>query len=249
MGHTLIDPSDVFEDAARLAAQKGLIRFTRFLDPAQAAQAARIARTCRADFSVWGGYPDAERVIGCFFPEGETVELPEYPVACLHARLNARFNSISHRDLLGAFMALGLTRACIGDIILSDTDAYLFAAAQTAGFIASSLTSAGKASLHFSVLDEVPDMPAPSGTAFSAIVSSLRLDAVLSAAYRLSRSESADCIRAGLVKVDHVPCERVDFQLREGSLLSLRGKGRVRLSGVNGLTRKQRIGIILFRYE
>lgn len=249
MGHTLIDPSDVFEDAALLAAQKGLVRFTRFLDPAQAAQAAQIARTARAGFSAWGGYPDAERVVGCFFPEGERVEPSAYPVACLHARLNARFCSISHRDILGAFMALGLTRACIGDIILSDTDAYLFAAAQTADFIASSLTSAGKASLHFSVLDEVPDMPAPSGTEFSAIVSSLRLDAVLAAAYRLSRSESAECIRAGLVKVDHIPCERVDFQLREGSLLSLRGKGRVRLSGLNGMTRKQRIGISLFRYE
>ena len=31
--------------------------------------------------------------------------------------------------------------------------------------------------------------------------------------------------------------------------MSLRGKGRVRLNGVNGMTRKQRIGISLFRYE
>ena len=60
------DQIDVFDDAARLASQKGLTRFTRFLDPAQAIQAAQIAHTRQAGFSFWGGYPDAERVIGCF---------------------------------------------------------------------------------------------------------------------------------------------------------------------------------------
>ena len=52
-----------------------------------------------------------------------------------------------------------------------------------------------------------------------------------------------------LVKVNHIPCERTDFQVKEGALLSLRGKGRVRLSNIQGLTKKQRIGISLFRYE
>jgi len=249
MAHISIDHADVFEDAARLASQKGLVRFTRFLDPAQAVQAEQIARSHRAGFCIWGGYPHAERVIGCFFPEGEIIDHSEYPVVCLYTRINAKFNSISHRDLLGAFMALGLTRACIGDIIISDTDVYLFSSAQTADFVSSSLTSAGKVSLDFSVLDVVPEMPEPAGTSFSAVVSSLRLDAVLAAAYRLSRSEAADCVRGGLVKVDHIPCERIDFQLKEGALLSLKGKGRIRLSCVNGATRKQRIGINLFRYE
>lgn len=249
MAHTNVDQTDVFEDAAKLASQKGLVRFTRFLDPAQAIQAEQIARSHHAGFSVWGGYGHAERVVGCFYPEGDSILNDEYPVVCLHARFNAKFNSITHRDLLGAFMALGLTRACIGDIIISDTDVYLFSSAQTADFVVSALTSAGKASLDFSVLDEVPEMPQPAGTVFSAVVSSLRLDAVLAAAYKLSRSEAADCIRAGLVKVDHMPCERVDCQLKEGTLMSLRGKGRVRLNGVNGMTRKQRIGISLFRYE
>lgn len=249
MAYVNVDQSDVFEDAARLSSQKGLIRFTRFLDPAQAIQAAQIARSYRAGFAVWGGYDRAERVIGCFFPEEECVSNDEYPLVCLHAKFNGKFNSVTHRDLLGAFMALGLTRACIGDIIISESDVYLFASAQTSSFIASSLTSAGKVSLDFSVLDEVPKMPEPDGTALSAVVSSLRLDAVLAAGYKLSRSEAADCIRSGIVKVDHVACDRVDFQLKEGALLSLRGKGRVRLVSVNGITRKQRIGISLFRYE
>jgi len=243
------DQSIVLEDAAKLASRKGLSKFTGFLDPAQAALSEQIARSHGAAFSSWGGYADAERVVGCFHPHGEMPENENYPLVCLHSRIHSKFCTVTHRDLLGSFMALGLTRASIGDIIVSDSDVYLFARAQIADFIAVSLTSAGKMSLDFRVLDTIPEMPDPQGTAFHGVVSSLRLDAVLACAYHLSRSEAADCIRAGLVKVDHIPCERIDFLLKEGTLLSCKGRGRMRLTEINGMTRKQRIGITLFRYE
>ena len=241
---------EALKGAARLAAQRGLCRFTRFLDPAQAAQARLIAQSEGVVCSLWGGYAQAERTIACFHPREEIpVAFDQYPLRCLHTQVQAKFNTITHRDLLGAFMALDLTRSCIGDIIIRDADVFLFATEQTAAIIASSLTSAGKVPLDFSVLDEIPLIPEPKGCSWHAVVSSLRLDAVLACAYRLSRSEASDCIRAGLVKVDHIPCERIDMALHEGSLLSVRGRGRVRLDAVNGITRKQRIGITLFRYE
>lgn len=236
-------------DAAKLAGEKGLTRFTRFLDPAEAELGRQLARQRGAVFSAWGGYEDAERVVGCFSPAGETVQPDQYPVVCLHSRYASRFCSVSHRDLLGAFMALGLTRSCAGDMIIAGADIYLFVHAQTADFIARSMKSAGKTPLDFHVLAKTPEMPEPAGTCLSAVVSSLRLDGVLAAAYKLSRSEAADSIRAGLVKVNHLACDRVDMPLKEGALLSVRGRGRVRLLSVDGTTRKQRIGITLFRYE
>ena len=246
---TVEDQTELLEDAARQVSRRGINKFTRFLDPAQAGQAEQIARNHRVAFSVWGGFEQAERVIGCFHPVGKEVDPFEYPIVCLHSSVPIRFGSLTHRDLLGAFMALGLTRSCIGDMIISGSDVYLFAFSQVADFIASSMTSAGKMHLDFRVMDDVPAMPDPDGTEFRSVVSSLRLDAVLAAAYHLSRSEAAEYIRAGLVKVEHLPCERVDFMVKEGSLLSLRGHGRVKLREVGGMTRKQRIGITLFRYE
>ena len=243
------DIQKALENAAKLAGEKGLTRFTRFLDPAEAELFRHLARQYDAGFSAWGGYDQAERVVGCFSPADEMVDTAQYPVVCLHSRYSPKFCSITHRDLLGSFMALGLTRSCAGDMIIAGTDIYLFAHAQTADFIAQSMESAGKAPLDFHALTETPQMPEPEGTRFSAVVSSLRLDAVLAAAYRLSRSEAADSIRAGLVKVNYLACDRVDLPLQEGALLSMRGRGRVRLLSVDGTTRKQRIGITLFRYE
>ena len=243
------DIQKALENAAKLAGEKGLTRFTRFLDPAEAELGRYLARQYGARFSAWGGYDQAERMVGCFGPAGEEMDTAQYPVVCLHSRYSPKFCSITHRDLLGSFMALGLTRSCAGDMIIAGTDIYLFAHAQTADIIAQSMKSAGKAPLDFHALTETPQMPEPEGTRFSAVVSSLRLDAVLAAAYRLSRSEAADSIRAGLVKVNHLACDRVDLPLQEGALLYMRGRGRVRLLSVDGTTRKQRIGITMFRYE
>lgn len=243
------DIRPALESAARLASAKGLVRFTRFLDPAQALLAREIAASFGVGAAFWGGYDDAERRIACFCPPGEEPEKGEYPLVCLHARFSAKFCSLSHRDLLGSFMSLGLTRACIGDILIDAEDIYLFASAQTAGFICDGLNGAGRASLRFEALNETPPMPKPKGTAFSSVVSSLRLDAVLAAAYRISRGDAADAVRSGLVKLNHLPCDRVDAPVAEGALLSVHAKGRVRLVSVDGRTRKQRIGVTFFRYE
>ena len=191
-----------FEFAARFASEKEIVRFTRFLDPAQAVEAERIARHHGVKFSSWG-----------------------------------------------AFMALGLTRDSIGDIIIVDSDIYLFVVEQVADFILQGMTSAGKAALHFKRVEGEVSVPEPQGMAFHDTLSSMRLDAVLAGAYRLSRTESSALIRGGLVKLNHIPCERVDAAVEEGALLSVRGKGRVRLQSIEGLTRKQRIGVTFFRYE
>lgn len=238
-----------FEFAARFASEKEIVRFTRFLDPAQAVEAERIARQHGVKFSSWGGYDSAERAIGCFAPRNTDVESSEFPLVSLHSRYSSKFCSVSHRDMLGAFMALGLTRDSIGDIIIVDSDIYLFVMAQTADFIMQGMHSAGKATLRFEPVTGEIRIPEPRGSCFHDTLSSLRLDAVVASAYRLSRNESGDMIRAGLVKLNHLPCDRVDTAVEEGAMLSVRSKGRIKLQKIEGLTRKQRIGVTFFRYE
>lgn len=238
-----------FEFAARFASEKEIVRFTRFLDPAQAVEAERIARQHGVKFSSWGGYDSAERAIGCFAPRNTDVESSEFPLVSLHSRYSSKFCSVSHRDMLGAFMALGLTRDSIGDIIIVDSDIYLFVMAQTADFIMQGMHSAGKATLRFEPVTGEIRIPEPRGICFHDTLSSLRLDAVVASAYRLSRNESGDMIRAGLVKLNHLLCDRVDTAVEEGAMLSVRSKGRIKLQKIEGLTRKQRIGVTFFRYE
>ena len=75
-----------------------------------------------------------------------------------------------------------------------------------------------------------------------------RLDAVLAAACRLSRSEAQRLVAAGLVKLNHAPTLRGDAKLSEGDLISARGYGRVKVVAFQGESRRGRQIVQVFKY-
>ena len=79
-------------------------------------------------------------------------------------------------------------------------------------------------------------------------VSSLRLDNVISSAFRLSRSNAAEAIRSGLVSVDHVECLKTDAKTEEGAILVLKGKGKAVLEEIGKESKKNRTWIRIKRY-
>ena len=76
----------------------------------------------------------------------------------------------------------------------------------------------------------------------------MRLDNVIASAFGLSRGKAAEAIGRGIVFVNHVEVTKADFQLKEGDKLTLRGKGKARLSEIGGKSRKDRQYITLEKY-
>lgn len=79
-------------------------------------------------------------------------------------------------------------------------------------------------------------------------IHSLRLDAVLAAAFRISRSEAAALIESGRVQLNHQIIEKCAALVKPEDLLSVRGKGRICLDEVGGLTKKGRYRVCLSRW-
>ena len=61
--------------------------------------------------------------------------------------------------------------------------------------------------------------------------------------FDLSRSESARQIEAGGVSVNYRECLKTDLTVREGDMISLRGKGKGRIAAIGGTSRKGRLFI------
>lgn len=242
----MMDEKKRLSELALRAVYTGRPQFTRFLEPSMERDALAAAREAGAQLTLFGGYDGAERRMAAFH-DGAPPE--NFPIAALALKWNPKFADAKHRDLLGAVMGLGLDRDATGDICLSDQPgaAYLFCTEDVAGYIMGSLESAGRASLRIDRADELRIAP-PEGESLRVTVQNLRLDAVLAAGYRLSRSEAQRLISAGLVKRNHLPEERGDVRLESGDLISARGYGRLRIDEIQGETRKGRIGLILFRY-
>jgi RNA-binding protein YlmH len=110
------------------------------------------------------------------------------------------------------------------------------------------LDSAGRAKLTLSRASPDEELPKPTGTYLRDTVVNMRLDALLAGAFQLGRAEAKALIARGLVRVNHVDELRADYRLKENDLVSARGLGRFRLEKEEGLTKKGRQSVLLFRY-
>lgn len=236
------------EDHARRVARSGRPEFSHFLDPAQCDLARRAARKQDVAVRLWGGLEETERCVAGFFTDEEEIE-GCWPIRWLRCRWNPRYAAPGHRDLLGALLGQGIERENLGDIVLMEGEAYCAVLPEIAEYLAVSLREAGRAALTCTVQDQAPALPEPSGVLRRDTVASTRLDAVLAAAWNLSRTDALEMIRQGKVRVNYLPQERPDARLTQGALVSVRGKGRFRLQEIGELTRKGRIGITLFHYQ
>ena len=79
-------------------------------------------------------------------------------------------------------------------------------------------------------------------------VAALRLDAVASSGFRMSRGKAAELVASGRVQVNWLECTKPDRSLAEGDTVSARGVGKFKLTQVGGTTKKGRISILLERY-
>jgi RNA-binding protein YlmH len=250
-----MEPKDLLtsrmEDLAEKAAKTGRA-FSRFLTPAEAARAASyFSRRKDVSLVFEGGVSGAERTRAVFLnPDWGGFEREE-AVSALKITVPPQEKAdLSHRDVLGALMGLGVKRDSLGDILESGGDFVLLCVPELGGFIAENLTQIGRA--HITItrvgLDELPAR-AESLTEKTDTVASLRLDAVLCAAFGLSRGRAAGFIEAARVSLNHEPCVAPAKEVAEGAIISVRGLGRAKLLEIGGTSKKGRLFVRIGLYE
>ena len=238
-------------DKAERASGRNIPAATDFLSPQQRAQALdllRLAGISESAYVLQGGYEGAERQVLQFLPDWMEPESAEAPIRCLRAVFREE-EKLSHRDFLGSLMGMGIVREKMGDILVAPGSADLLVLDSIADFLLQSWTSAGRAKLRVSAIEpENLHIPAVQRKEVRDTVSSLRLDAVASSGFRLSRGKAAALIESGKVQLNWRECVKPDKLLEAGDVVSARGFGKFELGEVGGLTRKGRISIVLQVY-
>lgn len=240
-------------DRAEQAQRRSIPAATDFLSPAQRAQAEdllRLAGVSETTFASLGGYEAAERRLLLFLPdwlEREDAE-SQSPLRCLRAVFRAE-EAPTHRDLLGSLMGLGIVREKVGDILVGPDSADLIVLDTVADFLLQNWTSAGRTHLRVTAITpEELRIPQVRTEEVRDTVSSLRLDAVIASALRMSRGKAAEVVERGAVQVNWRPCAKPDRLLAEGDTVSARGFGKFQLAQVGGFTKKGRTAIVVKRY-
>lgn len=242
-------------DKAALADRSSQMTHSKFLTPAEAAFLKEFCKRNRLEVWFDGGMTGAERVVAVFFPPWQMEYLSDAereemsPVAVLKVK-NTAGEELSHRDYLGALMASGIRRDVVGDIDIIGDEAYVFCLRDMAEYIMNTVESASRAKLCWSIAERkaVPTDEKDDGEEIYCTVPSFRLDVIIAEGFNLSREDAKNLILRGGCSIDHVPCEKPDHSVECGSLISVRGKGRLRFNKVRGETRRGRLGIELTRY-
>jgi len=226
---------------------------TQFLSPAQRAAAEPLlAASGHPKHLFFGGFEGAERTVCVFLPdwlEGEDfLSDEENPVGAIEASFPDGAG-LTHRDLLGGLMGIGLTREKVGDLLVFDGMAQIVALKETIPIILSQFDQAGRYRLQLKEIPLSALSPAPVQVKLvKDTVATLRLDAVLSSGFSIARGKAADLINSGRVSVNHRECTKTDKAVAEGDILTCRGLGKCILKSVGGQSRKGRIMIEMERY-
>ncbi len=228
---------------------------TQFLTPQEQSLARELLLRLGAgeEVSFSGGYGEAERRIALFLPDYLDAALyaqeEDYPLCAVRCTYRPE-DRPTHRDFLGSLMGLGIRRDMVGDILVTEGGCDILLKREILPFVLQNYTGAGRVRLKVAPVSlENLHLPEQKRQEIRDTVAALRLDSVLSSAFRISRTKAADLIRAGRVEVNWRGCEKPDRLCAQGDVFTARGFGKCTLAEVGGLSKKGRITIRLERYQ
>ena len=190
----------------------------------------------------FGGYGDAERkMIGFNAGEGE------FPITALEIT-GKRLDGLTHRDYLGALMALGLDRHKLGDIVVSPEGAVVFAAADISEYIVNTLGEVGRSVVQIRIADpDSLDLGVREFKEIKGTVASTRLDSIVALMAGKGRSAACDLVKMGRVYVNGSAASHTDMKISDGDVITVRGFGKAAVE-IGGLSKKERIFVTLKKY-
>ncbi|MDA0265638.1 MAG: photosystem II S4 domain protein [Cyanobacteria bacterium] len=237
-------------DLADQAIRTWEVTVTDFLSPPELAEAQSLfQRLTDVQFVAWGGYPQAERQRGAIARSELPLDLDQIPLALIDIAGNFLFDTATHRDFLGSLLGTGLVREKVGDIIvLGERGAQAIVVPELVEFLEMQLVQVRSVPVKTRPIDwQELRVRQPKKKEMTTVEASLRLDAVASAGFGMSRSKMVDLISAGDVRVNWKPISQSSHPLQQGDLVAIRSKGRLEVGEI-AVTKKQRYRVSLTRY-
>lgn len=232
------------------AERKNIPGVTCFLSPREQVLTRRMLP--ELDVTFFGGSTDAERAVACWLPDyldESWLSGEDSPVAAVRAAFFEQ-DRLTHRDFLGGLMGVGIKRETVGDIYVGTGTCDFLVTREILPYVLDNFLSAGRTKLHLEpiALDALR-IPKTTVKEIRDTVSSLRLDSIVGSGFGLARGKAAELIEAGKVSLNDLPCLKPDKLLAQDDKVSARGFGKLVLAQVGGRTKKDRISIIIQRYQ
>ena len=225
------------------------IEHTDFLDLAQIELVQNYIDKLKIEnYISYGGYEQSERKLFVIYPEKFNSTVVEKNLVSIVKIVRIQLpdelkGKYAHRDYLGAVIKLGVKREKVGDIIVDNDGADIIVEKDISKFLLenlSGLTRFSKSKITIEKIDNLRTVEVRREER-DIIVSSLRLDNVISELARCSRNKALDIINMERVFVNFQCETKKTKQIKTGDMVTIRGKGRFYIKELVGQTKSGRV--------
>ncbi len=170
-----------------------------------------------------------------------------FPYKIIKINNKSKFNNLSHKDYLGAIMALGIEREKLGDLRVIDNSAIVPVYDEVANYILYELKNVGKAPVSIEEITE-DNLPISNFLEGVIIVPSLRLDNIVSKLANISRGKAVDIIDSGKVLIDYSKSIDKSKEVKDGQRVTISGVGKFIIREIVGNTKSGRYKVKMNKF-
>lgn len=200
-----------------------------------------------SNYLFFGGYDNAERKILVLYPEKYNEEMINKNLSNIIKVIrielpNDLVGKYTHKDYLGGVIKLGIKREKVGDILVSKEGADIIICDEISEFLLQNVGSLTRFSESKITLEDIKNLKEveTKKEELKIIVSSLRLDNIVSELAKCSRNKATQILNTERVFVN-CQCEtKKTKQIKSGDIITIRGKGRFEVKDFVGNTRSGR---------
>ena len=236
-----------FSELSARAFSRGIRQYSDFLSLADQNILLRQKLQCRVILA--GGFETAERRIACFEPpDCDYEEYPPITCICIEPLSQKFADKLTHRDFLGSLIALGIYREVLGDIVIHENCGYLMCLEEISGYIADTLTKVKHTDVKCRIVDAPPEVSVALPDISSVVIASERMDAIVAAAFNISRSDSQVLFSHDKIFISGRLTQSLTVSPKPGDIISVRGFGRFIYEGIERETKKGKLRVMIRKF-
>lgn len=211
-------------------------RSTLFLDSSEFKLIA--GKLKKKDYKVYKPYKDSEKVI--LYKDN----IPKVSLFKIKS-----YNKLRHQDILGSILSLNISSSYLGDIIIDDDNYYFYIISDLKDYIKDNLIMIGNNRIVLEEIDlSVLEFYERKYEECELIVSSLRIDTVISRIIKTNRDKVIEKIKDKEVILNYEVLNKNSYVLKENDIFSIRKYGKYKFIGVVNNTKKDNLVIKYLKY-
>ncbi|MDD6224105.1 MAG: YlmH/Sll1252 family protein [bacterium] len=156
-------------------------------------------------------------------------------------------NPVTHRDILGSLFSIGMNPDTIGDIFVEKDGFYLTNLTKFNSYLEENFRKIGKEKVTLKKVSTII-LRENHFQEFTILISSLRLDSLISKLSHISRKQAKQLLNDQFVLVNYQEVKDTYF-VKEEDVISIRRVGKFQIGRVVGKTKKENLILEIKKYQ